>query len=142
VKGYLLVRVADDRFGLPIEHVVEVVDDAETEPMPGARRSVRGVAHVRGGTVPVVHLGALLSDGVPPADRSSTVVVTRCPDRAVAFEVTDADAVVRDSGRPVPPGSNMPWATGIASHEDQLIPILDMETLGERIVLDSGDATA
>jgi two-component system chemotaxis response regulator CheV len=142
VKGYLLVRVAQDRFGLPIEHVVEVVDDAETEPVPGARQSVRGVAHVRGGPVPVIHLGALLSDGVPPADRSSTVVVTRCPDRPVAFEVTDADAVVRDSGRPVPPGSSMPWASGIASHADQLIPILDMETLGERLVLESGDETS
>jgi chemotaxis signal transduction protein len=142
VKGYLLVRVAHDCYGLPIEHVVEVVDDADTEPVPGARRAVRGVTHVRGGPVPVIHLGALLSGGVPPADRSSTVVVTRCPDRAVAFEVTDADEVVRDSARPVPPDSSMPWAAGIASHEDQLIPILDVETLGERLVLDSGDATS
>jgi hypothetical protein len=36
----------------------------------------------------------------------------------------------------------MPWASGIASHADQLIPILDMETLGERLVLESGDETS
>ncbi len=142
MKGYLLVRVGHDLFGLPIEHVVEVIDDAETEPVPGARRPVRGVAHWRGGAVPVIHLGALLSNGTPPRERSSTVVVTRCPERPVAFEVTDADAVVREVARPVPPGGNMPWASGIASHGDQLVPILDMETLGERLVLESGDAAS
>src|SRR5213078_492236 len=49
--------------------------------------------------VPVVHLGALMSDGTPPAERGRTAVLVEIGAgegaRRVAFEVEDADAVVR-----------------------------------------------
>ncbi len=141
MSGYLLVRVDGRQYGLPIEEVVEVVDRAASEPVPGGQRAVRGVVKVRGQMLPVVHLGALLNDRTPPEEETGTMVVTRCSDRRVAFEVDDADAVVRDIPIPVPPGSELPWASGLAHYHEALVPILDVELLGERLVVgDSGAA--
>ncbi len=141
MSGYLLVRADGRQYGLPIEEVVEVVDRAASEPVPGGQRAVRGVVKVRGQMLPVVHLGALLNDRTPPEEETGTMVVTRFSDRRVAFEVDDADAVVRDLPIPVPPGSELPLASGLAHYHDALIPILDVELLGERLVVgDSGAA--
>ena len=133
MMGYLLIRVSGDRYGLPIEEVVEVVDDAKAETVPGAQQAVRGIAIIRGRTVPVVHLGALLTGCSPPNECARTVVVARCGDCRVAFEVDDADAVVREAPVSVPPEAHLPWISGVARHSEELIPILDMDALSERL---------
>ncbi len=140
MSGYLLVRANGSQYGLPIGEVIEVVDDAVSEPVPGGQRAVRGVVKVRGHMVPVVHLGALLNDRTPPEEGSGTIVVTRCGDRRVAFEVDDADVVVRDAPMPAPAGSALPWASGLARYDEALIPILDVELLGERLATGNGGA--
>ncbi len=141
MNGYLLVRADGRQYGLPIEEVVEVVDRAASEPVPGGQRAVRGVVKVRGQMLPVVHLGALLNDRTPPDEETGTMVVTRFSDRRVAFEVDDADAVVRDLPIPVPHGSELPLASGLAHYHDALVPILDVELLGERLVTDNSGPT-
>ena len=133
MMGYLLIRVGGDRYGLPIEEVVEVVDNAKAETVPGAQQAVRGIARIRGQMVPVVHLGALLTGCSPPSECAHTVVVVRCGDGRVAFEVDDADAVVREISVLVPPEARLPWTSGVARHNEELIPILDMDALSERL---------
>ena len=142
MNGYLLVRANGKQYGLPIEEVVEVVDRAASEPVPGGQRAGRGVVKVRGQMLPVVHLGALLNDRTPPEEETGTMVVTRFSDnKRVAFEVDDADAVVRDVPIPVPPGTELPWASGLARYREALIPILDVKLLGDRLVTGNGGAT-
>jgi hypothetical protein len=34
---------------------------------------------------------------------------------------------------PVPRGQSLPWAVGVAEQDGALVPILDMEALGDRI---------
>jgi chemotaxis signal transduction protein len=141
MKGYLVIRAGGDQYGLPIGDVVEVVDHAETEPVPGGQPAVRGIARIRGRMLPVVHLGALLREQPPTEKETRTVVVMRCGTRRVAFEVDDADAVIRDTPIPVPPGGNCPWAAGVARHDQALIPILDMDMLNERLGTRASETT-
>lgn len=140
MTGYLVIRVSGDRYGLPIEEVVEVVDDAKAETVPGAQHAVRGIARIRGRMVPVVHLGALLTGCSPPSECTHTVVVVRCGDRRVAFEVDDADAVVRAVPVSVSSEVRLPWISGVARHNDDLIPILDMDALSERLTAPYSEA--
>ncbi len=140
MMGYLLIRVSGDRYGLPIEEVVEVVDNAKAETVPGVQHAVRGIARIRGRMVPVVHLGALLTGCSPPSECTHTVVVARCGDRRVAFEVDDADAVVREAPVSVPPEVRLPWISGVARHNEELIPILDMDVLSERLTAPYSEA--
>jgi purine-binding chemotaxis protein CheW len=135
--GYLLVRVDGKAYGLPLARVLEVGDLAEVLAVPRALAAMRGLTPLRGRLVPVVHLGALMGDRSPPQERGRAAVLVEVGAgegaRSVAFEVDDADDVVREPALPVPPGESLPWASGVARRRGALIPILDLDALGDRI---------
>jgi chemotaxis signal transduction protein len=136
-RGYLLVRVDGKAYGLPLARVLEVGDLADVLSVPRALAAMRGLTPLRGRLVPVVHLGALMGDRLPPDDRGRAAVLVELGAgegaRRVAFEVDDADDVVREPALPVPPGESLPWASGVARRRGALIPILDLDALGDRI---------
>jgi chemotaxis signal transduction protein len=131
--GYLLVRSERRAYGLPLERVVEVADLTEVQVVPSRDVSVRGLTPMRGRLVPLVHLGALLGLRAPPLERGRAAVLLDLGGRLVAFEVDDADEVVRVAALPLPEGESLPWAVGVAPRGDGLVPILDLDGLGERI---------
>ena len=131
--GYVMVRVGGRPFGLPLGPVLEVGDLGEVLDVPRALPAVRGLTPARGRLVPLIHLGALLKGQAPPMERGSAMVLVDVGGRLVGFEVDDADEVVREAPLPVPPGESLPWASGMGRREEGLIPILDLELLGERI---------
>jgi len=114
-----------------------VGDLGEVLDVPRALAAVRGVTPLRGRLVPLVHLGALMGDRAPPRERGRTAVLVELGAgegrRQVAFEVDDADDVVREAALPVPRGESLPWAAGVARRRGALVPILDLDALGDRI---------
>ncbi|PYP32233.1 MAG: hypothetical protein DMD47_04575 [Gemmatimonadetes bacterium] len=132
-RGYLLVRAEGKPYGLPLARVLEVGDLGEVLEVPRALQAMRGLTPLRGRLVPLVHLGALLGERPPPAERGHTAVLVALGERSVAFEVDDADDVVREAMLPVPGGESLPWAAGVARRMGTLVPILDLDALGDRI---------
>jgi len=139
MKGYLLVRTEGKTYGLPVGSVLEVGDTTEVLNIPRKLPAIRGLTPLRGRLVPLIHLGAFLTGREAPPDtaaRVRTVVLVElgASGRQVAFEVDDADAVVREQPLPVPRGQTLPWAAGVAEQEGGgLVPILDLDALGDRI---------
>jgi len=131
--GFLMVRAERRAYGLPLDQVVEVADLTEVLEVPRAEVAVRGLVPVRGRLVPLVHLAAFLGRRAPPAERGRAAVLVQVGGRFVAFEVDDADEVVRAAPLPLPDGVSLPWAVGVAPRDDGLVPILDLEALGDRI---------
>jgi chemotaxis signal transduction protein len=133
--GYLLVRVEGRPYGLPLGHVLQVDDLDEVLNVPCVLPAMRGLTPLGKRLVPLIHLGALLGDRSPPAERGRTIVLVDLGgrERHVAFEVDDADEVVREAALPVPPGESFPWAAGVARRQGTLVPILDLAALEERI---------
>jgi chemotaxis signal transduction protein len=131
--GYLLVRAQGRAYGLPVGRVLEVADAGQVLHVPRSLPAVRGMTPLRGRLVPLIHLGAFLTGSAAPAEPGRTVVLVELRGRQVAFEVDDADAVVREQPMPVPRGQSLPWASGVADQNGTLVPILDMEALGDRI---------
>jgi len=131
--GFLLVRAERRAYGLPLDHVVEVADLAEVLDVPRSEVAVRGLMPLRGRLVPLVHLGAFLGQRAPPPERGRAAVLVRLAGRLVAFEVDDAEEVVRETALPLPDGQPLPWAMGVAPRQDGLVPILDLDALGDRI---------
>ncbi|HXF96042.1 MAG TPA: chemotaxis protein CheW [Gemmatimonadales bacterium] len=141
-RGYLVVQVEGRPYGLPLGRVLEVSELPEVLDAPRALPAVRGLVALRGRLVPLVHLGALLGERAAPAVRGRTAVLVRLGDRQVAFEVDDAEEVVREQPLPLPRGQSLPWAAGVARPRGTgggggggggLIPILDFDALEERI---------
>jgi chemotaxis signal transduction protein len=141
MKGYLLVRSEGKSYGLPVARVLEVGDATEVLHIPRKLPAVRGLTPLRGRLVPLIHLGAFLTgsdapaapSGTPSTVRTVVLVELGAGGRQVAFEVDDADAVVREQPLPVPRGQTLPWAAGVAEQEGGLVPILDLDALGDRI---------
>ncbi len=134
MKGYLLVRSEGKSYGLPVGRVLEVGDATEVLSIPRKLPAVRGLTPLRGRLVPLIHLGAFLSGRPAPAvEGVLTIVLVELAGKQVAFEVDDVDAVVREQPLPVPRGQTLPWAAGVAEQESGLVPILDLDALGDRI---------
>ncbi len=133
MKGYLLVHADGKPYGLPVAGVLEVADAGQVLDVPRALPAVRGLTPLRGRLVPQIHLGAFLGGRAVPAELGRTVVLVALGARQVALEVDDADAVVRENAMPVPPGQSLPWVAGVADQDGALVPILDLEALGDRI---------
>ena len=135
MKGYLLVRAEGKAYGLPVGSVLEVGDASEVLSIPRKLPAVRGLTPLRGRLVPLIHLGAFLAGrAAPEGEGVKTVVLVELGRRQVAFEVDDVDAVVRQQPLPVPRGQTLPWAAGVAEQEGgDLVPILDLDALGDRI---------
>ncbi len=133
MSGYLLVRSNGSALGLLLEDVLEVVDTPHILAIPGSKAAVRGVTNHRDRMITVAHLSALLHDAIPPDEIGRTAVVVSCLGIPVAFEVDDAEEVVRGDPLPVPPGRRLPWASGIAQHGDEVVPVVDMNAAGGRL---------
>ena len=52
----------------------------------------------------------------------------------MCLEIDDAEVVVRQPAMPVPPGSTLPWAIGVARYSEELVPLLDLTALSSRFM--------
>lgn len=139
MTGYLVIRAGGEPVGFRIEDVVEVLDRGDVTPALGTHAAVLGVTRVRREHVPLVDLATLLGRE-PPADTpQATVVLVRCGGRRVAFQVEEADAVLREAPEPLPGGWRLPWASSVARSSEGLIPIVDMAVLAERLTSVAGE---
>lgn len=131
-RGFLLVRTGGRRVGLELAHVIEVTQVGAIHAVPTLDPAVRGVVQLHGRLVPVIHLGAWLDGGSCPTTAGDLVAVVTVDGRWVCLEIDDAEVVVREPALPVPPGSTLPWAVGVARHPEGLVPLLDLAALGSR----------
>jgi chemotaxis signal transduction protein len=132
--GFLLVRTGARRVGLALSNVLGVTSLGAVHPVPSVEPAVRGVAAVQGRMVPVIHLGALL-DGIPcPPELTGIGVLVSVDGSRLCLEVDDAELLVRDRALPVPPGTTLPWAFGVAKHADGLVPLLDLPAISSRLM--------
>ena len=133
MTSYLLVRVGQARYGVPLSCVVEVLDASDVARVPASHPAVRGVSSVRGRLLPRVHLEGLLQGRAGPAEAPPTVVIARTGGRSVAFEVDEVDLAPQGEILPVPAEWHGPSAIGVANHEGDLIPVLDVPALLARL---------
>ena len=133
MEGFLLVRSDGRRVGLPLAQVLGVIPLGDVRPVPVVTRAVRGLVAVHGRTVPLIHLGGLLTGG-QSLTRGDVGVIVSLDGRRACLEVEDAEILVREPALPVPPGEALPWAVGVARYEDGLVPLLDLAALSTRLM--------
>jgi chemotaxis signal transduction protein len=131
--SFLLVRAGGRTVGLPVEYLIGVAEIGPASPVPSAEPAMRGVAGVRGETMAVIHLGALLGGTACPTEPGQAGVVVSVGGVRLCLEVDEADVVVREALLPLPPASALPWARAVVRRPDGLVPLLDLSALGARL---------
>lgn len=96
-RRLILFRTGPRLCALPVEHVVEVMRPPPTEPVRGAPRFVVGAAMVRGRSMPIIDMQALLS-GSPLAEPTRMMNVRVGQDRSVGVLASEVHGVIDDDG--------------------------------------------
>jgi chemotaxis signal transduction protein len=131
---FLVVRSGGARYGLSLDAVREVVDIVTApRPVPARSASMRGVLALRERHVSLIHLASLVAGGSPPGAVGDTAVVVVVDGAPMALEVDDVESVV-DRTADYVGAAPVAWASGVWRVGADLVTVLDLGVLAERIL--------
>lgn len=131
---FLVVRSGGARYGLSLDAVREVVDIVTVpRPVPSHSASMRGVMPLRERHLSLIHLASLVAGGSPPEAVGDTAVVVVVDGAPMALEVDDVESVV-DRTADYVGAAPVAWATGVWLVGAELVTVLDLGVIAERIL--------
>ena len=122
-------------YGINVFKVKEVLQCPRLTSIPNSRSVVRGVAHIRGETIPIIDLSmAIRGPGIPAEDlATSFVIITEYNRRTQGFLVTGVDRIVNMNWEdilPPPKGAGRDvYLTAVTKIDDKLVEIIDVEKI-------------
>lgn len=118
-------------YGINVFKVKEVLQCPRLTVLPKLNPVVRGVAHIRGGTLPIIDLGQA-TGGRPLEDLSTAfVIITEYNNRVQGFLVRAVERIVNlnwTDVHPPPKGTGRDhYLTAVTRVDDQMVEIVDVE---------------
>jgi two-component system chemotaxis response regulator CheV len=125
-------------FGINVFKVQEVIQCPTLTHVPGSHPAVRGIAKLRGKTVPVMDL-SLAIGGAPMADTNGRfVIITEYNKRIQGFLVGAVDRIINMNWKeilPPPKGAaGGSYLTAVTQVDKQLVEIIDVEKVLSEVV--------
>ena len=120
------------RFGINVFKVQEVIQCPPLTHMPHSHPSVRGVANMRGKTIPVLDLAmAIGQEPAEAGDEGRFVIITEYNRAVQGFLVDSVDKIVNMEWKDILPppkgtGGNT-YMTAVTNVDDELVEIIDVE---------------
>jgi purine-binding chemotaxis protein CheW len=127
------VRVGNTLFGIPIQHILEIVGSARPQPIPLAPGFVGGLIHYRGDVLTTVSLRHLLD--LPPRDGKQDVLVLESEAGCFGLQVDSVGEVLTVSAVDFEPNPSIleqrrrTLLAGAYKLKDSLLIMLDPERL-------------
>lgn len=132
VRQYVLFRLCDEEYGLPVAAVQSIIRYQEPTPVPRAPEGVEGVFNLRGQVLPLIDLGRRLRGEALTPTPTSRIVVAESDLGAVGLAV---DAVREVANIPLAEIKPAPQSAligglaeafqGVATYQDRLVILLD-----------------
>lgn len=130
----LLFRLDGEQiYGINVFKVKEVLQCPKLTQLPKSSNVVRGVAHIRGGTIPILDLS--LATGNPPIDNIEErfVIITEYNVRVQGFLVSGVERIINmnwEDIQPPPKGTGHEhYLTAVTKYNDKLVEIIDVEKI-------------
>ena len=132
----LLFRLRGQQmYGINVFKVKEVLPCPRLTALPHSKAMVRGVAHIRGETIPVIDLGMSIAQPGIPEDKVATsfVIITEYNRKTQGFLVGGVDRIVNMNWEdilPPPKGAGKDvYLTAVTNLDDKLVEIIDVEKI-------------
>lgn len=126
-------ELVGQKYAIAILKVLEVLSDADIEPVPCAPRTVLGVINLRGSIVTVLDLGVWL--GLQSASTTHCIIVVNHDDQAIGVRVDRILEVLdiqQNTISPVPAGAASSTAStvlGYVKRHEDLLTLLQFSAL-------------
>lgn len=125
-------------YGINVFKVKEVLQCPRLTVLPKLNPMVRGVAHIRGGTLPIIDLG-WATGGRALADLSTAfVIITEYNNRVQGFLVNAVERIVNlnwTDVHPPPRGTGRDhYLTAVTRVDDQMVEIVDVEKVLAEVI--------
>lgn len=142
----LLFSVGDDRFGLEVKHVVEIVPYVALKPLVGAPECVAGLLSYRDDLIPVVDLSAMLIGRPSEARLSTRIVLVKYPaengvSHIVGMLVERATETVKFNISDFSPSGvgvkNAKFISRLATHRNNIVQCVSIDKLLPRSLQES-----
>jgi purine-binding chemotaxis protein CheW len=105
LKEVCSVRLGKTLFGVPINHILEIVGGVRPQPVPSAPVYVGGLVHYRGDVLTTVSLRQLL--GLPPKDGAQDILVLESVGGCFGLLVDSVDEVLTVSSADYEPNPSI-----------------------------------
>ena len=139
---FLLCKLAEEQYGVPMDVVREVIRWRTPTPVPGTPSTVVGMLHHRGMILPVIDVRSLVGLNQTAPTRSTRIIVVEhntiqagIVGDAVADIVHVDDATIE----PLPsslPSAHAQYLTGLLVHDEQPVALLDLAAVFATITAD------
>ncbi|HSG59891.1 MAG TPA: chemotaxis protein CheW, partial [Pseudomonadales bacterium] len=128
----LLFRLAGKQlYGINVFKVKEVLPSPRLNLLPHTNPVVKGVAHIRGATVPVIDLGFAIGMGGVKDQSKAFVIMTEYNGRTQGFLVDAVERIVNTNWEDIhapPAGAGKHnFLTAVTEFEKKMVEIIDVE---------------
>lgn len=135
VSEWVTFRLGDEKYGINVVMVREVLKNTEIAPVPGAPYYVLGIINLRGNVVTVIDTRTRF--GLPPHDNddASRIVILEREGQVVGMMVDSVAEVanLRESEIEFAPNvgndESAKYIQGVSNQEDELLILIDLEKL-------------
>ena len=130
----LLFRLGGQQtYGINVFKIKEVLQCPPLNAIPGRNRIVRGVAHIRGGTLPIIDMNLAIGRKELPDIENCFVIITEYSRSAQGFLVRSVERIVNLNWgeiHPPPKGAGKEhYLTAVTQVDGQLVEIIDVEKI-------------
>lgn len=134
----LFKLTGDQRFGINVFKVQEVIQCPPLVQLPKCHRVICGVAHLRGKTIPVMDLSMAIGARPQLRDGSGYVIITEYNRSTQGFLVNTVDRIINmgwQQIQPPPKGTGKEtYLTAVTQFEKDLIEVIDVEKVMKEVM--------
>ena len=129
----VIFEIEEDRYGVPVDRVVEVNRELVVTRIPGAAPAIRGAANLRGQIVTVLDIRQIFGFPEYPDDLDPTILIAYSRGELLGILVDSiVDVLHFDRNNIEPPPANLPMEkaerlAGVIKDSDGLISLIDLD---------------
>ena len=133
-KKFLTFLMANEKYGLEILKVREIIGIMDVTPVPTTPAFVRGVINLRGKVIPVIALRRCFGLEDRPHDKQTRIVVGEVNGSVLGFIVDSVSEVLRIPVETIEPPPHLgkrerEYVSGVGKLDDRLLILLDLDRL-------------
>lgn len=132
---WVTFRLENEKYGINVMQVQEVLRVTEIAPVPGAPNYVLGIINLRGNVVTVIDTRSRFGLASAEMDDSTRIVIIEAEEQVVGIlvdsvaEVVDLKASDIETAPNVGTEESAKFIQGVASHDSELLILVDLNKL-------------